>query len=55
MDLQTPQVAFHQWLFESLGRALKRFSTDEAHLTYLAQSIDHADLKRRLHAYDLYR
>ena len=55
MDLQTPQVAFHQWLFESLGRALKRFSTDEAHITYLAQSVDHADLKRRLGMSELYR
>ena len=55
MDMQTPQVAFHQWLFESLSRALKRFSADESHIAYLAQSVDHADLKRRLHAHEIYR
>jgi len=55
METQTPQVAFHQWLFESLARALRRFSADEGHITYLAQSIDHADLKRRMTSADLFR
>ena len=54
MEIQ-PQLAFHQWLVASLSRALARFSADEAHITYLAQSVDHADLKRRLGMHELYR
>jgi hypothetical protein len=54
MEVQ-PQIAFHQWLIESLSRALARFSADEAQASYLAQSIDHADLKRRLQMHQLFR
>ena len=54
MEIQ-PQLAFHQWLIESLGRALARFSADEAHVAQLAQSIDHADLKRRMQMHELFR
>jgi hypothetical protein len=54
MEVQ-PQIAFHQWLIESLSRALARFSADEAQVSYLAQSIDHADLKRRTQMHQLFR
>jgi hypothetical protein len=54
MEVQ-PQIAFHQWLIESLTRALSRFSADEAHVAHLAQSIDHADLKRRMYMHELFR
>ena len=55
MEMQTPQVAFHQWLVESLGRALRAFRADDAHLDYLARSVDHADLKRRMQMHQIFR
>ena len=54
MEIQ-PQLAFHQWLIASLSRALARFSADEAHVAKLAQSVDHADLKRRMQMHELFR
>jgi hypothetical protein len=55
MEMQTPEVAFHQWLVESLGRALRAFRADDANLDHLARSVDHADLKRRMLMHHFFR
>lgn len=54
MDATTPQEAFNNWLRDCLRAAFSAMRRDEAHLAYLAQSVDHADLKRRMRVHELF-
>jgi ferritin-like metal-binding protein YciE len=55
MDMPQPQEAFHTWLRDALTNALRALRSDDAHLDYLARSVDHADLKRRMQMHQLFR
>ena len=48
MNTQNPQEAFFTWLGQALARALDAVRGPDMEARYLAGSIDHADLERRM-------
>jgi hypothetical protein len=48
MQTQNPQEAFFTWLGQALGRAIDAVRGPDGDVVYLAASVDHADLERRL-------
>ena len=47
-DPLEPQVAFHDWLRDALASLARWARRDDERDGFLARSVDHADLERRL-------
>ena len=48
MNTHNPQEAFFSWLGQALARAIDAVRGPDTDVQYLAGSVDHADLERRL-------